>query len=103
MQAAPKVQYAICTKGGYHTGEDLNMVCLEQQCLELQLCCCACVEESHKDHKYCLFLVSAKPLRLVMLEAEQASGKITPVKFNIDIALELLNTHLKESMEVLIP
>lgn len=38
-----------------------------------------------------------------MLEAEQASGKITPVKFNIDIALELLNTHLKESMEVLIP
>ena len=44
MQAAPKVNYAICKKGGYHTGEALNMVCLEQQCLENQLSCCACVE-----------------------------------------------------------
>jgi hypothetical protein len=35
-----------------------------------------------------------------MLEAEQASKKVTPTIFNIDIALELLNTHLKETMEV---
>lgn len=55
MQAAPKVHYALCSRGGYHTGEALNMVCLEAKCQAAQLCCCACVEEAHKDHKYSPF------------------------------------------------
>jgi hypothetical protein len=55
MQAAPKVHYATCPRGGYHTGEALNMLCLDQKCHLAQLCCCACVEETHKDHKYPLY------------------------------------------------
>lgn len=51
MLVAPKVHYTICPRGGYHTGEVLNMVCLEPKCQNSQLCCCACVEEAHKDHK----------------------------------------------------
>jgi hypothetical protein len=35
-----------------------------------------------------------------MQEAQNASNQVTPVKFNIDIALELLASHLKETMEV---
>jgi hypothetical protein len=35
-----------------------------------------------------------------MQEAEAASSQITPVKFNIDIALELQASYLKETMEV---
>lgn len=35
-----------------------------------------------------------------MQEAQNASNQVIPVKFNIDIALELLASHLKETMEV---
>lgn len=44
MEETPKVEYINCNRGGYHFGEVLNMVCLEQQCIDQQLCCCACVE-----------------------------------------------------------
>lgn len=43
MKAVPKIQYTVCNKGGFHLGEALNMVCLEPQCQEKQLSCCACV------------------------------------------------------------
>lgn len=52
MIETPRVEYLPCALGGYHFGEVLNMVCLEQPCQQNSLCCCACVEESHKDHKY---------------------------------------------------
>ncbi len=54
MEEAPKVEYLPCEKSGYHYGEVLNMICLEPGCHDSMLCCCACVEEQHKDHKYLL-------------------------------------------------
>jgi len=35
-----------------------------------------------------------------MLEASKAIVGVKPVQFNIDITLELINIHLKNSMEV---
>lgn len=45
-----KIRYLECDKGGFHYGEVINMICLEPSCLEDLLCCCACIEESHKKH-----------------------------------------------------
>ena len=47
-----------------------------------------------------MLIFSTKPLRLVLLEASQAAQNIKPTNFNIDIALELINTQLKASIEV---
>ena len=50
------IGYLECEKGGYHTGEFLNIVCLESACKPNILCCCACVEEYHQNHKYLLII-----------------------------------------------
>ena len=68
------------------------MICLEPACSENMLCCCACVEEQHKDH-------NTKPLRLVILEASKAVLSVVPSAFNMDAALELINSQLKQGIE----
>jgi hypothetical protein len=35
-----------------------------------------------------------------MLEASKAAANVKPTKFNIDIALELINSNLKDSLSV---
>lgn len=45
-----KLSYVECSKQGMHYGEVCNMVCVEPSCLEDLICCCACIEESHKKH-----------------------------------------------------
>jgi len=35
-----------------------------------------------------------------MLEASKAAANVKPTKFNIDIALELINSNLKDSLMV---
>jgi hypothetical protein len=47
-----KIQYSECTKSGLHFGEVCNMVCMELSCVKDPLCCCVCLEELHKKHKY---------------------------------------------------
>lgn len=39
-----ELKYLECNKPGYHYGEALNMLCLEQGCFDKALCCGACVE-----------------------------------------------------------
>ena len=65
----PKVNYVECSKAGFHFGEICNMVCVEPSCLEDLLCCCACIEESHKKHMYSCLRLRTKPLKMVMNEA----------------------------------
>lgn len=45
-----KLNYIECPKPGLHYGEVSNMVCIEPSCLEDLICCCVCIEESHKKH-----------------------------------------------------
>ena len=37
-----KIQYKECDKGAYHYGEAMNVVCLENTCLDV-LGCSACI------------------------------------------------------------
>ena len=50
IEQSVKVMYVECQKQGMHFGEVCNMVCLEPSCVEDLICCCACIEESHKKH-----------------------------------------------------
>ena len=45
-----KSNYLTCKKGGDHSGESLNKICLEENC-SLALICCACEHEFHKTHE----------------------------------------------------
>ena len=46
-----KISYSHCTKGGHHTGEPLNTVCLETSCVDHRLICSICRTESHIKHQ----------------------------------------------------
>jgi hypothetical protein len=38
----------VCTKGGAHEEQALNLVCLNQKCRNNPLCCCVCFTNNHK-------------------------------------------------------
>lgn len=56
MQKAPKTKeykicYANCKKGGIHSQEPLNIVCLDEGCAEHRLLCSICKTEEHSKHQ----------------------------------------------------
>ncbi len=62
-----KVKYIECPKGGFHEGELLNTVCLNDECKINALCCCVCVDELHKGHK-------TTTLKKLLIDAKQAGN-----------------------------
>lgn len=67
------------------------MVCIETSCIEDLVCCCACIEESHKKH-------ITKPLKLIMNEARQQAELTKPTNFNIDVILDIMNASQKSTI-----
>lgn len=65
------------------------MVCLEQSCLDKALCCGACIEESHKNHK-------TKPLKLVLIEAREMATTLKPIAIDTTTILKQLNDGKKD-------
>ena len=56
MQSTPKARqykicYANCKKGGMHSQEPLNIVCLDEACVERRLLCSICKAEEHAKHQ----------------------------------------------------
>ena len=69
--------YPKCSKGGFHDGEYLNMVCFDNKCQDNVVLCAICLEEEHKGHK-------VKPLKIVMEQARKYFGGMAPTNLSID-------------------
>ncbi|KRW99195.1 hypothetical protein PPERSA_07438 [Pseudocohnilembus persalinus] len=45
------IKYPVCPKQGFHEGEPLNHLCLNNQCKSDNIICSFCIEERHKQHQ----------------------------------------------------
>ncbi len=68
--------YSSCKKGDSHSGEILNLVCLEPNCIEKSLICAICYYEDHQMH-------NIKPLKGIINQSTKYLTNLKPL--NIDI------------------
>ena len=77
MSEGAQFRYPECTRGGYHVGEVLNIVCLEPQCIQKSIICGICYDEGHRDHKI-------RPLKLIINNARKYLDGLTPLSLDIN-------------------
>ncbi|KRX02063.1 Protein kinase-like domain [Pseudocohnilembus persalinus] len=59
------LSYQICPKQGFHSGETLSRVCLNEKCKDNALGCNVCFQEGHQDHP-------KKSLKTLIYKAKKA-------------------------------
>jgi hypothetical protein len=87
---ASEFHYPECTRGEYHTGELLNLVCLEPKCIQQSVICGICYDESHRSHKI-------KPLKLIINNSKKYLDALTPLHLDVGKIKESLRA-TKDSM-----
>jgi hypothetical protein len=88
------VRYADCRKGGFHEGEPMNYVCLEEGCQDACLICNFCQEESHKGHQ-------TKTLKRFLNNIMGNIKKTSAVKIDIPRGLQLVDSLEQDSLKAL--
>ncbi|EAR90775.1 transmembrane protein, putative (macronuclear) [Tetrahymena thermophila SB210] len=68
------ISYQFCSKGGYHTGELLNCVCIDEKCNQNELICSFCEQEKHQGHLVIPFKVFLESLQSMQTDNSQSSN-----------------------------
>ena len=77
--------YPECTKGDFHTGEVLNLVCLEPKCLQQSVICGICYDQAHRNHKI-------RPLKLIINNSKKYLDTLTPLHLDVPKMKEAIRT-----------
>ncbi|KAL4459790.1 hypothetical protein ABPG74_003316 [Tetrahymena malaccensis] len=70
------ISYQYCSKGGYHTGELLNCVCIDEKCSQNELICSFCEQENHQGHLIIPFKVFLESLQSMQIDNSEGSNQM---------------------------
>jgi hypothetical protein len=70
-------KYPECTRGDFHNGEVLNLVCLEPKCIQQSIICGICYDQTHRDHKI-------RPLKLIINNSQKYLDSLTPLHLDVN-------------------
>ncbi|KRX01215.1 hypothetical protein PPERSA_05615 [Pseudocohnilembus persalinus] len=76
-----KVQYFTCDKGGLHTGEVLNYVCIDSKCEHKGLICSICLNLEHEKHKH-------MPFKIFLQQLSSSYGQAYSDEWNMESFLD---------------